>query len=455
MKLSVIILAAGDGKRMRSNLPKVLHELAGKPLLQHVIDTAKQLKPHNIYVVYGNHGGEQVIQQINDSAITWVKQQQPLGTGHAVLQALPFLKSDHRVLILYGDVPLIEVQTLQKLIKSTPANNIGWLTMKLDNPTGLGRVVRDVSDHPQAVIEERDANTAQKKIKEIFTGICLVPVKFLEKWLAKLSNKNAQGEYYLTEIFAYAIDEGVKITTNHPVAEKEILGVNSKDQLAKLERIWQLDNANRCMLNGLTLRDPSRFDVRGTLQFGQDVVCDVNVIIEGDVVIGNNCFIGSNVYLRDVTIADNVGIFANTVIDKAVIEEGCLIGPFSRIRPETVLRSAAKIGNFVEIKKSEIGSGSKVNHLSYVGDTMMGAYVNVGAGTITCNYDGVNKHKTTIEDNVFIGSSTQLVAPLIVGHDATIGAGSTITQDVPSDHLTLARTKQITIEGWQRPSKKK
>ncbi|MGD9107653.1 MAG: bifunctional UDP-N-acetylglucosamine diphosphorylase/glucosamine-1-phosphate N-acetyltransferase GlmU [Gammaproteobacteria bacterium] len=454
MKLSVIILAAGDGKRMRSNLPKVLHEVAGKPLLQHVIDVAKQLKPQNIYVVYGEKGGEQVMQQIGDMSVTWVKQAQPLGTGHAVLQVLPFLKSDHRVLILYGDVPLIAVTTLEKLIKTTPANNVGWLTMQVDNPIGLGRIIRDTDGHPQAIVEERDADTAQKKIKEIFTGICLMPVKYLEKWLAKLSNKNAQGEYYLTEIFAHAIDDGIKITTNHPVAEKEILGVNSKDQLAKLERIWQLDNANQCMLNGLTLRDPSRFDVRGTLKFGQDVVCDVNVIIEGNVVIGNNCYIGPHVYLRDVTIADNVGIFANTMIDKATIEEGCLIGPFSRVRPETVLHSKAKIGNFVEIKKSDIGSGSKINHLSYVGDTVMGAHVNVGAGTITCNYDGVHKYKTTIEDNVFIGSSTQLIAPLTVGHDATIGAGSTITQDVPSDYLTLARTKQVTIEGWQKPSKK-
>jgi bifunctional UDP-N-acetylglucosamine pyrophosphorylase/glucosamine-1-phosphate N-acetyltransferase len=453
MKLSVIILAAGDGKRMYSDIPKTLHELAGKPLIQHVVDTAQQLKPNNIYVVYGKHGGKQMVEQLNELPVTWVHQPQPLGTGHAAQQVLSLLKPDHRVLVLCGDVPLISAETLATLIKITPESSIGWLTAYVDDPAGLGRILRDDEGNLQAIVEERDANATQKAINEINTGICLLPVKYLSEWLPKLDNKNTQQEYYLTDIFAKALANNIQIVTTQPTSTEEILGVNDKSQLAQLERIWQLNNAKKYMQDGLTLRDPTRFDVRGTLQFGRDVICDVNVMIEGDVVIGDNSYIGPNVYLRNVTIANDVKISANTVIDTAVIAEGCLIGPFARIRPATILQKKVKIGNFVEIKKSEIGEKSKVNHLSYIGDTFIGKNVNIGAGTITCNYDGVNKHKTTIEDDVFIGSSTQLIAPLTVGKNATIGAGSTITDDVPSDDLTLTRAKQITVEGWHKPKK--
>lgn len=453
MSLSIIILAAGDGKRMRSDIPKGLHELAGKPLIQHVIEVAQQLNPDNIYVVYGRRG-EQMMSQLQDLQVSWVHQPEPLGTGDAIKKVLPQLNCKHQVLVLCGDVPLITAATLKKLIKATRKNTVGWITAFVDEPEGLGRILRNGEGNLQAIIEERDADDAQKSIEEVNTGICLLPVKYLDKWLSQLDNQNAQGEYYFTDILAEALADGIQVITTQPELPEEILGVNDKAQLAQLERIWQLNNAGKLMQNGLTLRDPSRFDLRGTLQFGKDVVCDVNVIISGDVSIGNNCYIGPNVYLHNVKIADNVRISANSVIDTAVIGNDCLIGPFSRIRPETVLHDKAKIGNFVEIKKSEIGEGSKVNHLSYIGDTTMGSHVNVGAGTITCNYDGVNKHKTTIKDDVFIGSSTQLVAPLTVGHGATIGAGSAITQDVPSNELTLARTKQVTIEGWHKPQKK-
>jgi len=453
MKLSVIILAAGDGKRMYSDIPKTLHELAGKPLIQHVVDTVQQLKPNNIYVVYGKRGGKQMVEQLNELPVTWVHQPQPLGTGHAVQQVLSLLKPDHRVLVLCGDVPLISAETLATLIKTTSESSIGWLTAYVDDPAGLGRILRDDEGNLQAIVEERDANATQKAINEINTGICLLPVKYLNELLPKVDNKNTQQEYYLTDIFAKALANNIQIVATQPTSVEEILGVNDKSQLAQLERIWQLNNAKKYMQDGLTLRDPTRFDVRGTLQFGRDVICDVNVMIEGDVVIGDNSYIGPNVYLRNVTMANDVKISANTVIDTAVIAEGCLIGPFARIRPATILQKKVKIGNFVEIKKSEIGEKSKVNHLSYIGDTFIGKNVNIGAGTITCNYDGVNKHKTTIEDDVFIGSSTQLIAPLTVGKNATIGAGSTITENVPSDDLTLTRTKQITVEGWRKPQR--
>lgn len=455
MKLSVVILAAGDGKRMYSKISKGLHKLAGKPLLEHVVETAQQLKPNNIYVVYGRNNGEQMMEQLNYLPVTWVHQEEPLGTGHAVQQVLPILNKHHRVLVLCGDVPLITATTLDNLLRATADDAIGWLTARLQDPTGMGRILRDSNENLQAIIEERDATETQKEINEINTGVCLVPVKYLSQWLPEIQKVNAQNEYYLTDIFAMALAKKVHLQIEQAATEAEILGVNNCQQLAHLERIWQLQYANKCMLAGLTLRDPHRFDVRGNLKFGQDVVIDVNVVIEGEVVIGNNCHIGTNVWLRNVVIADNVNISANTVIDSAVIEEGCLIGPFARIRPETVLRKKVKIGNFVEVKKSEIGEHSKVNHLSYVGDTTMGRHVNIGAGTITCNYDGVNKHQTIIEDNVFVGSSTQLVAPLTVGKNATIGAGSTITADVPKDELTLARIKQVTVQGWERPRKEK
>jgi bifunctional UDP-N-acetylglucosamine pyrophosphorylase / glucosamine-1-phosphate N-acetyltransferase len=454
MRLSAIILAAGEGKRMLSSIPKALHCLAGKPLLEHVVETAQKIIADEIFVVYG-HGGEQVRKKLKHLPVTWVKQAKQGGTGHAVLQVLPQLKSDHRALILYGDTPLISTKTLSKFLDETPENSVGWLTSHIDDPFGLGRIVRDEDQNPVKIVEEKDATEQQKAICEINTGVCLVPVDHLRKWLPNLGNNNAQKEYYLTDIFAMALADGVRIVTTSAESTTETLGINSNDQLAFLERVFQRELAKKYMQEGLTLLDPSRFDVRGTLTFGKDVVVDINVIIKDEVSIGSNCYIGPNVILRDVVVGDNVEINANSVIDSATIGNHCFIGPFSRIRPETKIKDGAKIGNFVEIKKSEIGEKSKINHLTYIGDTVMGGGVNIGAGSVTCNYDGVNKHKTIIEDDVFVGSDTKLIAPIKIGKGATIGAGSTITNDVPPKYLTLSRSKQVTIEEWKRPTKDK
>jgi bifunctional UDP-N-acetylglucosamine pyrophosphorylase/glucosamine-1-phosphate N-acetyltransferase len=452
--LSVVILAAGQGTRMKSDLPKVLHQVADRPLLAHVLDTALVLKPKDIHVVYG-HGGDVVREQLSHYPVDWVSQEEQLGTGHAVEQAMPNIHGDQLVLVLYGDVPLTHVSTLQRLIDVAGDDGFSLLTAYLPDPTGYGRIIRDEEKKVQCIVEQKDANAEELKIKEVNTGMLAAPSSQLRRWLKALENNNAQGEFYLTDIVAMAVDEGVIINTVTPDDVVEIEGVNNKLQLAAMERAYQQQQAKTLMLDGVTLRDPARLDIRGKLTAGRDVVIDVNALFEGEVVLGDRVIIGPNVSIKDSTIGDGVEIKANTVIEDATIGADCEIGPFARIRPQTSLAEGAKVGNFVEIKKSSLGEGSKVNHLSYVGDTVMGAHVNVGAGTITCNYDGAYKHQTLIGDNVFIGSDTQLVAPVRVGDGATIGAGSTITRDVPAQELTLSRSEQKTRSGWKRPVKKK
>jgi bifunctional UDP-N-acetylglucosamine pyrophosphorylase/glucosamine-1-phosphate N-acetyltransferase len=451
MKLGIVILAAGQGTRMKSRLPKVLHHLAGRPLLKHVVDTAIELRPEQVVVVYG-HGGEQVRRAIDDPRLQWVEQREQLGTGHAVQQALPRLAGLDRVLVLYGDVPLIRAQSLQRLIDTTESA-LGLMTVDLEDPTGYGRSVRDGAGNVLRIVEEKDADPSEKAIREINTGIMLVGLERLQHWLQRLSPNNAQGEYYLTDIIAMAVHEGVAVHVAQPADPVEAEGVNDRAQLARLERVLQQWQAEALMARGVTLRDPARFDLRGSLETGMDVEMDVNVVIEGKVVLGDGVRVGANTVLRDVTVEDGVTILENCVIEEAHVGAGSRIGPFSRIRPGTRLVGNAHVGNFVELKNSTIGLGSKVNHLSYVGDTHMGAGVNIGAGTITCNYDGAHKHRTLIGDHAFIGSNTALVAPVSVGDGATIGAGSVITRDAPAEKLTLARAKQVTIEGWTRPKK--
>lgn len=454
MKLSVVILAAGQGTRMRSKVPKVLHAIGGQPMLAHVIRTAQSLAPDAMHVVYG-HGGEQVRAALSELPVQWVQQKQQLGTGHAVAQALPDIAAEQTVLVLYGDVPLTRVDTLQRLLGAAEGGALGLLTAHLDDPTGYGRIIRDAQGDVIAIVEHKDASDAQRRINEINTGMLAVSAARLRQWVAGLDNKNSQGEFYLTDVIAMAVRDGVTVNTVHPAAIAEIMGINNKSQLAELERIHQLQQAEALMTQGVTLRDPARFDVRGELSVGRDVVIDVNVVCEGKVIIGDDVSIGPNCYLRDVSIADGVVVQANCVIEEAGIGAGSRIGPFARIRPGTVLADDVHVGNFVEIKKAEIGQGSKVNHLSYVGDATIGKRVNVGAGTITCNYDGANKHQTVIEDDVFVGSDTQLIAPVTVGAGATIGAGSTISKDAPPGELTLSRAPQQTRKGWKRPVKKK
>lgn len=451
--LSVVILAAGQGTRMKSALPKVLHKLAGKPLVKHVIDVANALGAGDIHVVYG-HGGDIVPQTLADETVTWVEQAEQLGTGHAVEQAMPGVDDGNMVLILYGDVPLIRQETLTQLMQLASAETMGLLTVSLENPSGYGRIVRDKSGQVQRIVEQKDANTDELRINEVNTGMMALPAARLKDWLGRLENKNAQGEYYLTDVIAMAVENGIKVQTCEPEDMAETLGVNNRQQLAQLERLFQLHQAQRLMFEGVTLMDPQRFDLRGNLTAGQDVIIDVNVVFEGDVTLGDQVSVGPNCVLKNVNVASGTQINANSVLENADIGSDCRIGPFARIRPETTLADGVHVGNFVEIKKSRIGNGSKVNHLSYVGDTIMGAKVNVGAGTITCNYDGANKFQTTIGDNVFIGSDTQLVAPVTVNDGTTIGAGSTITRDTPANELTLSRSKQQTLKGWTRPVKK-
>jgi len=454
MAIQVVILAAGQGKRMHSRLPKVLHTLGGKSLLQRVVDTAQTIaKTTQPIVIYG-HEGEQVLASFAETSLKFVEQKEQSGTGHAVEQALPHIKETDRVLVLYGDVPLISTATLQRLITTTPEHAIGIVTAYLKDPAGYGRIKRNDENHVVAIVEEKDASEKERRITEVNTGIYLVPANNLQQWLPRLQPKNAQGEYYLTDIIAEAVLEDMPIVTVQPEHKDEIRGVNDRLQLAHLERSFQRSQAYQLMKQGVTLIDPERLDVRGDLTIGRDVQIDVNVIFEGRVIIGDECKIGPNCVLKNVVLGRGSEVRANSVIDGAEIGEECTIGPFARLRPETVLAKAAHIGNFVEIKKSTIGAGSKVNHLSYVGDTDIGQRVNVGAGTITCNYDGVNKHKTVIGDDAFIGSCTQLVAPVKVGEGATIGAGSTITEDAPAQQLTLARAEQRTISDWVRPGKK-
>jgi bifunctional UDP-N-acetylglucosamine pyrophosphorylase/glucosamine-1-phosphate N-acetyltransferase len=451
--LEILILAAGKGTRMRSDLPKVLHKLAGKPLLGHVVDTAHALGAARTCVVYG-FGGELVPQAMADDKLTFVLQAEQQGTGHAVKQALPKLADDSVTLVLYGDVPLTHVSTLEPLVTAAKAGKLGLLTVTLAHPDGYGRIVRE-NGSVTRIVEHKDATLAERAIQEVNTGILAVATRHLKQWIDTLKNDNTQGEYYLTDIIALAVRDGVTVETHQPAFEWEVLGVNSKAQLAELERIHQNEIARALLNAGVTLYDPARFDVRGTLACGRDVVIDVNCVFEGQVSLGDGVQVGANCVLRNVTVAAGTRIDAFTLIDDAEIGEANRLGPFSRIRPGTRLARDVHVGNFVEIKNSQIDDGSKVNHLSYVGDTTMGKRVNIGAGTITCNYDGAYKHRTVIEDEVFVGSDTQLVAPVTVGRGATLGAGTTLTKDAPAGELTLSRAKQVTLQGWKRPVKQK
>ncbi len=453
MNITTIILAAGKGTRMRSELPKILHRVANRPLLQHVYDMSHEIENNTITIVYG-HGAELVRNTLKNLDATWVEQKQQLGTGHAVQQCKEQISDDDTVLILYGDVPLLKLETVQQLIANVSNNTLALLTVNLDNPTGYGRIVRDNAGKVTKIVEEKDASPEDKLIIEGNTGIMAVQGGRLKTWLAQLGNNNAQGEYYLTDVIEMAVADNIEVITSQPETVDEVLGVNNRVQLSHLERVYQLEQAQNLMEQGVTLLDPARFDLRGSIEaLGIDIIIDVNVIIEGKNKIGNNVKIGANTQIKDSIIGDDVEILANCVLENAVVGVGSRVGPFARLRPETELADHVHIGNFVEIKKSTVATGSKINHLSYIGDTTVGSGVNIGAGTITCNYDGVNKFRTVIEDGAFIGSDTQLVAPVTIGKNATIGAGSTITKDTPENQLTLSRVKQISIAGWQRPIK--
>ncbi|HGX93577.1 MAG TPA: UDP-N-acetylglucosamine diphosphorylase/glucosamine-1-phosphate N-acetyltransferase [Candidatus Tenderia sp.] len=453
MDISVVILAAGKGTRMRSAMPKVLHRVADKPLVEHVIHTAHALGAKEVYVVYG-HGGEAVPEALSHLDVKWVLQEKQLGTGHAVEQALGDIPDNHLVLVLYGDVPLTRAETLADLVRLAGDESMGLLTVALDDPAGYGRIVRNQAGKVSQIVEHKDASDEQKLINEVNTGILVAPCQKLKAWLGKLENDNSQGEFYLTDTIEMAVKQGLAVNTASPSRPQEVLGVNNKKQLAELERFYQRQAADKLMEAGVTLRDPCRFDLRGELSCGQDVSIDVNVVIEGRVSLGDNVEIASNCVIKNATIGDGVKVLPNTVIEDATIGADSKVGPFARLRPGAELVGDNHIGNFVEIKKAKVGRGSKVNHLSYVGDAEIGSTVNIGAGTITCNYDGANKHLTRIGDDVFVGSCSQLVAPVNIEKGVTIGAGSTITKDVPSGVLALTRAKQIVIEGWKRPQKK-
>jgi bifunctional UDP-N-acetylglucosamine pyrophosphorylase / glucosamine-1-phosphate N-acetyltransferase len=450
--LNIVVLAAGKGTRMYSDKPKVLHALAGKPLVQHVLDCAEMLKPKQVCVVYG-HGGEAVPTAMQQYAADFVIQEPQLGTGHAVQQAMPHLVDESLTMVLYGDVPLMQADTLQRMQQA--GDGLVLLTVDLANPTGYGRIVRNAKNEVLGIVEEKDASPEQRKICEVNTGILLAPTKLLRNWLANLQNNNSQGEFYLTDIVSMAVQQGVEVHTVQPAYEWEIHGINSKAQLAVLERTWQQVEASKLLAQGVTLADPARIDVRGKLTCGRDVEIDVGCIFEGVVSLGDNVRVGAYSIIKNATVAQGTQILAYSLIDSSEVGANCHIGPYARLRPGTKLHNDAHVGNFVEIKNSEIGLGSKANHLSYIGDSTVGSRVNIGAGTITCNYDGANKHRTIIEDDAFIGSDTQLVAPVRVGKGATIGAGSTITKDAPGGELTLSRGKQVSIAGWKRPVKKK
>lgn len=453
MPLSVVILAAGKGTRMKSSKPKVLHELANKPLLEHVYDTAKSLGAEEVIVIYG-HGGDMVKKACAHFDAKWVEQKQQLGTGHAVKQAFGSVNLSNNVLVLYGDVPLTSKQTLEELLEGTE-NKVGLLTVDLENPFGYGRIIRNTENKVTGIVEQKDASIEQQKIQEVNSGILSCQGEMLQNLLSEINNKNSQGEYYLTDIFALAANQGIEIKTTKAKRSYEVEGVNNRLQLATLERIHQRNIAVELMTEGVALADPSRLDVRGNVTISNDVYIDVNVVLEGDVVIGTGSNIGPNCVIINSIIGENVNIKANCVLENATVDANCEVGPFARLRPDTHLHESAKVGNFVEIKKAEIGKGSKVNHLSYVGDTEMGENVNVGAGTITCNYDGANKHKTIIGNNVFVGSDTQLVAPVTIANGVTIGAGATITKDIEDENsLVISRTPQKVIKGWARPTKK-
>ena len=454
MALKVVILAAGKGTRMRSKLPKVLQPLASKPLLQHVIDTAEQLKSQSIITVVG-HGADLVKDTVEGKALDFVMQSEQLGTGHAVQQATSLIEDEDKVLILYGDVPLTSFETLDDLLSQVSDDSpLSLLTIHLPNPTGYGRIIRDQHELVQAIVEQKDATADQLVVNEVNTGIMAVQGKLLKLWLSNLSSDNAQGEYYLTDIIAMCVDDGFRVSTSHPAQELEVLGVNDKSQLQQLERLYQQQQANELMQQGVTLIDANRIDVRGSVSVAMDVEIDANVILEGHVELGENVKIGANCILKNVKIGNDTQIHPFSHLEDCVVGQDVNIGPYARLRPGTELADEVRVGNFVETKKAHVGKGSKINHLSYVGDTTMGAGCNIGAGTITCNYDGVNKHQTIIGDGVFVGSDTQLVAPVHVGDNATIGAGSTITKDSPAEELTLSRSKQMTLKGWQKPTKK-
>ena len=450
--MNVVILAAGQGKRMRSDLPKVLHPLAGKALLAHVIDTARELGAGRICVVYG-HGGERVREALDAPDLNWARQEPQLGTGHAVLQAMPHLDAAAATLILYGDVPLIRAATLRRLLDAAGGATLGLLTAHLDDPHGYGRIVR-VEGRVTRIVEEKDADDAERAIREINTGIMVAPAGALAKWLPTLGNRNAQGEYYLTDIVALAVAGGMPVATAHPDAAWETEGVNSKLQLAALERQHQRNRAAALMEAGVTLADPARIDMRGDLACGRDVTIDVNCLFEGAVELGDGVSVGANCVLKNCRIGSGTRIAPFCHIEDAVVGSDGVIGPYARLRPGSELGRDVHIGNFVEVKNSSIADHSKANHLAYVGDATVGSRVNIGAGTITCNYDGANKHRTVIGDDVFIGSDTQLVAPVTVGRGATLGAGTTLTRDAPPDQLTVSRAKQTTVPGWKRPLKK-
>lgn len=452
-KLSVVILAAGKGTRMYSDLPKVLHKVAGKPMVKHVIDTAKQLSADQIHLIYG-HGADLLKARLADEPVNWVFQAEQLGTGHAMQQAAPFFKDDENILMLYGDAPLITKETLEKLIAAKPENGIALLTVNLENPTGYGRIIREHGS-VVAIVEQKDANPEQLKITEVNTGVMVSDGASFKKWLARLDNNNAQGEYYMTDVIGLANQDGFQVAAVTADDIMEVEGANNRLQLNALERYYQRKQAKTLLLAGVSLADPERFDLRGELVHGKDCEIDINVIIEGKVILGNNVRIGAGAVLKNVTLHDNVEIKPYSVLEDSIIGESADVGPFARLRPGAELAAKAHVGNFVEIKKAVIGEGSKVGHLTYIGDAEVGANVNVGAGVITCNYDGANKFKTIIGDDVFVGSDSQLVAPVTIEKGATIGAGSTITKNVAENELVITRVPQRHIQGWQRPTKKK
>ncbi|PWC12428.1 bifunctional N-acetylglucosamine-1-phosphate uridyltransferase/glucosamine-1-phosphate acetyltransferase [Brenneria roseae subsp. americana] len=450
--MSVVILAAGKGTRMYSDLPKVLHPLAGKPMVQHVIDAAMTTGAQHVHLVYG-HGGDLLKRELSDPALNWVLQAEQLGTGHAMQQAAPYFADDEDILMLYGDVPLISPQTLGRLLQAKPQGGIGLLTVKLDDPTGYGRIVRE-NGAVVGIIEHKDASEEQRRINEINTGILVANGKDLKRWLGRLNNNNAQGEYYITDIIAMAATEGNQVETVHPARLSEVEGVNNRLQLSALERVYQREQAEKLLLAGVMLLDPTRFDLRGDVVHGRDVTIDVNVVLEGDVKLGNRVKIGMGCVIKNCVIGDDCEISPYSVLEDAVLDADCTVGPFARLRPGAELAQGAHVGNFVELKKTRLGKGSKAGHLSYLGDAEIGSDVNIGAGTITCNYDGANKHKTIIGDDVFVGSDTQLVAPVNVASGVTIGAGTTVTSDVAENDLVISRVRQQHIKGWKRPVKK-
>ncbi|MDE2459753.1 MAG: bifunctional UDP-N-acetylglucosamine diphosphorylase/glucosamine-1-phosphate N-acetyltransferase GlmU [Gammaproteobacteria bacterium] len=452
MPLSVVILAAGQGKRMHSDLPKVLQPLGGGTLLEHVLRTATRLNPAAMYVVYG-HGGEQVVNIFKQLPVQWVLQAEQLGTGHALMQALPQIPDEHDVLVLYGDVPMLRQKTLEALVASAQRGELAILTANLSNSTGYGRILRDAAGEVRGVVEEKDATPEQRRLKEASTGPLAAHAASLRGWLKNIGNDNAQKEYYLPDVIGLAVKDGTLVTAILAEIEEEVAGVNDRRQLAAAERALRRQSAEALMQRGVTLRDPERIDLRGDLQCGRDVLIDINCIFEGRVRLGNHVRIGPNVLMRDCELGDDTEVFANCVLENAVVGARARIGPFARIRPETLLADEVHIGNFVEVKQSRLGRGTKANHLAYLGDAEIGKQVNVGAGTITCNYDGVNKHRTVIGDDAFIGSNSSLVAPVTVGAGATIGAGSVISKDAPAGELTLERAEQRTVKGWKRPKK--